>query len=190
MPRRENGHRHRRTQRPSRPRLLIVCGSLRTGKDYLVGLRDSALNRSVDIQIIQKPKSPLEIVTYATKHLAATAGDFDQAWCVFDVDEFEVESAKREAGRRGYEVAASDPCFELWLLLHHEDCRAFQDGYKAVERRLKKHVAKYDKTKLDFTNYADGVSDAILRAEKLGETGNPSTGMWRLATRIRNEEDE
>lgn len=188
MPRRENRERSGKYPRQARPRLLIVCGSLRTEQDYLRGLRDSVMNRSVDVLVVQRPKPPLEVVTYAAKYVARAAQDFDQVWCVFDVDEFEVEPARREAVRRRFELAVSDPCFEFWLLLHHEDCRAFQDGYRDVERRLKRHVTKYDKTRLDFTDYAPGVADAIRRAEKLGDTGNPSTGMWRLAMRIRNEE--
>ncbi|MGW6281706.1 RloB family protein [Kribbella sp. NPDC055071] len=112
-----------------------------------------------------------------------SADEFDEVWCVFDVDDFDIEPATREARRAGLELAVSDPCFELWLLLHHEDCRAFQNGYKDVVRSLQKHVGGYDKTKLAFADYAGGVTAATVRAEKLGESGNPSTGMWRLATR-------
>jgi hypothetical protein len=143
----------------------------------------------VDIKVVQRPKSPQEIVAYAAKYLDRATGDFDEVWCVFDVDDFEIGSAVQRAGRAGLELAISDPCFELWLLLHHEDCRAFQNGYKDVVRRLKKHVVGYDKTRLTFADYTDGVADAIRRAEKLGGTGNPSTGMWRLAMRICSDEE-
>ena len=190
MPRRENGPRRRVLPREPRPRLLVVIGSLRTEQDYLIGLRDSVRTRAVDIRIVQKAKSPQEVVAFAAGFVDRAADDFDQVWCVYDVDQFNVGKPGREAVRRRFELAVSDPCFELWLLLHHEDCTAFQSGYRDLERRLKKHVANYDKSRLDFAAYADGVAAAIRRAEKLGDTGNPSTGMWRLAMRIRNEEDQ
>ena len=190
MPRRENQSRRRTLLRRPRPRLLVVIGSLRTEQDYLIGLRDSARTRAVDIQIVRKARSPQAVVAHAADYVARVSDDFDQVWCVYDVDEFDVGPAARDANRRRFELAVSDPCFELWLLLHHENCTSFQNGYRELERRLRRHVAGYDKTRLDFGDYADGIADAIRRAEKLGETGNPSTGMWRLAMRIRNEEEQ
>ncbi|MFD7155331.1 RloB family protein [Kribbella sp. NPDC059898] len=166
-----------------------MIGSLRTEQDYLIGLRDSAGTRAVDIQLVRKAKSPEAVVAYAAGFIARASDDFDEVWCVYDVDEFDVAPAAREAARHRFRVAVSDPCFELWLLLHHEDCAAFLSGYREVERRLRKHLPKYDKTHLDFADYEDGVVDAIRRAEKLGDSRNPSTGMWRLATRIRTEEE-
>ncbi|MDX2967809.1 RloB family protein [Kribbella solani] len=190
MPRRENRSRRRGPLRTARPRLLVVIGSLRTEQDYLIGLRDSAGTRAVDIQLVRKAKSPTAVVAYAANFVARAPDDFDEVWCVYDVDEFEVEPASREAARHRFQLAVSDPCFELWLLLHHEDCAAFLNGYREVERRLRKHLPGYDKTRLDFADHADGVGDAIRRAEKLGDSGNPSTDMWRLATRIRTEEEQ
>lgn len=189
MPRRENRSRRRGPLRISRPRLLVVIGSLRTEQDYLIGLRDSAGTRAVDIQLVRRAKSPEAVVAYAADFVARASDDFDEVWCVYDVDEFDVGLAGREAARHRFRLAVSDPCFELWLLLHHEDCGAFLGGYREVERRLRKHLPGYDKTRLDFADYANGVVEAIRRAEKLGDAGNPSTGMWRLATRIRTEED-
>jgi hypothetical protein len=167
-----------------------VIGSLRTEQDYLIGLRDAAGTRAVDIQLVRKAKSPEAVIAYTADFVARASDDFDEIWCVYDVDEFDVVPAAREAARRHFRLAVSDPCFELWLLLHHEDCAAFLASYREVERRLRKHLPAYDKARLDFADYASGVADAIRRAEKLGDTGNPSTGMWRLASRIRTEEEQ
>jgi hypothetical protein len=93
---------------------LVVIGSLRTERDYLVGLRDSARTRAVDIHIVHKAKSPREVVAHAAALAIRSTDEFDEVWCVFDVDHFEVEPAIREARRTGLELAVSDPCFELW----------------------------------------------------------------------------
>jgi RloB-like protein len=190
MPRRENHPRRRRPLRTSRPRLLVVIGSLRTEQDYLIALRDAAGTRAVDIQLVLRAKSPEAVIAYAADFVARASEDFDEVWCVYDVDDFDVVPAAREAARLRFQLAVSDPCFELWLLLHHEDCAAYLGGYREVEQRLRKHLPRYDKSRLNFADYAIGVVDAIRRAEKLGESGNPSTGMWRLARRIRNEEEQ
>lgn len=93
------------------------------------------------------------------------------------------------ARRAGVSLAVSNPCFELWLLLHHAECRSHCTGYADVASRLKKHVPGYDKTRLNFADYADGLNDAVKRARDLEPTGtdhtqNPSTGVWRLVGKI------
>jgi hypothetical protein len=48
----------------------------------------------------------------------------DEYWAVFDVDhhrEEELTTAAALAERHGYQLAGSNPCFELWLLLHLTD---------------------------------------------------------------------
>jgi hypothetical protein len=93
------------------------------------------------------------------------------------------------ANRQDVNLAVSNPCFELWLLLHHADCRSHCAGYADVVARLRKHVPAYDKTDLRFADYVAGVYDAVKRARELDPTGvdharNPSTGVWRLVSTI------
>jgi hypothetical protein len=173
-------------RREARQRLLIVCGSERTEPQYLAGLRDFIENRAVDLRIVKHPRSPAQVVTYAAK---ITTADFDEVWCVVDVDEFDLASAAAKASRERIELAVSNPCFEVWLLLHHEDCRAAMADCHAVLVRLRKHLPAYDKTKLDFLDYVKNVADAVTRARALETSGtdhtrNPSTSMWRLVEKI------
>ena len=85
--------------------------------------------------------------------------------------------------------------FELWLLLHHAECRSYCNGCADVSARLKRHLPDYDKTRLDFADHADGVSLAVTRAKALEPSGldhakNPSTGMWRLIETIMGSDDD
>ena len=114
---------------------------------------------------------------------------FDRVWCVTDVDDFDMSSATRLAAAERIELAVSNPCFELWLLLHHEDCRAHLSGYSAVLAKLRKHVPDYDKSRLAFSDFSHGVVDAVSRAIRLDPTAaqyakNPSTSVWRLVEMI------
>jgi RloB-like protein len=142
---------------------------------------------AVDINLKVRSKSPRHVVERAIELSASS--DFDQAWCVFDVDSFSTDDAIVLASDRGIRLAVSNPCFELWLLLHFEERTSHVDDYRAAARSLRKHVAVYDKTRLRFEDYQLGLSDAIDRARKLGDMGNPSTGMWRLAIQIMGEEE-
>jgi hypothetical protein len=183
---RESRVQRRPPYRAARPRLLIVCGSECTEPQYLTGLRDFLNNRAVDVRIVKHPKSPAQVVTYAAK--VATA-DFDEVWCVLDVDEFDIAAAVTTAGLVGIELAVSNPCFELWLLLHHEDCRIAMRDCRAVLARLRRHLPMYEKANVDFGDYAKTVSDAVTRAKSLDPTGadhtkNPSSSMWRLVEMI------
>jgi hypothetical protein len=86
-------------------------------------------------------------------------------------------------------MAVSNPCFELWLLLHHEECTAALNDYDAVLRRLRRHVPDYAKQTLSFARFAPGVSLAVTRAKSLDPSGrdyahNPSSSLWRLVETI------
>jgi hypothetical protein len=66
------------------------------------------------------------VVVRKAKEIAEKAGEeYDAIWCVFDRDtwvEHDFEAALRAALRAGFQVAYSNPCFELWYLLHFEEC--------------------------------------------------------------------
>ena len=126
---------------------------------------------------------------YAVAYAERSAKDFDEVWCVVDVDEFDLSSTFQVARRSGVKLAVSNPCFELWLLLHHEDYHGRLEQCAAAYRRVKKHVPAYDKTRLDFEQFECGVTHAVQRAKELDPNGvghdrNPSTGVWRLVERM------
>jgi hypothetical protein len=104
------------------------------------------------------------------------------------VDEFDIREAVRTAREHGVNLAISNPCFELWLLLHFEQCRSHLRGYEAVVVKLKEHVPDYDK-EVSFRHFESRVTTAIENAKSLDASGNdhdknPSTSVWRLVETI------
>ncbi|MBI3688166.1 MAG: RloB domain-containing protein [Actinobacteria bacterium] len=185
MARRENTQRRRRPFRPPRPRILVVCGGARTEPQYIKGLRDHLRNPAVDVTIGTDGRDPAQIVRRATR----ADGDYEQVWCVVDVDQFDLADAVKEARSHSINLAVSNPCFELWLLLHHADCNSHQANADAVTKLLQRHVPHYDKTRLVFAHFVAGVMFAVDRARKLQpdpetHTWNPSTSVWRLVEAI------
>lgn len=179
-----------RRRRLSR-RVLIVCGGKETEKQYFQGLRAAERNPAVRVVIRTNPRSPTEVVRYADKLKRQAPDEFEDVWCVFDVDEFhDVGGAAALARTREIGVAISNPCFELWLLLHFACHTAHCPSYGTLLPLLRRHVPGYDKAGLDFDRYAAFVADACARARALDPTGrkhaaNPSTGVWQVVELVR-----
>ena len=91
------------------------------------------------------------------------------------------------------DLAVSNPCFELWLLLHFRESPGMQDRAK-IKTMLTQHVPEYDKH-VEFTAYSAGYEQAVTRAKRVdelaesaGEPGrNPTTGVYKLTELIRTE---
>jgi hypothetical protein len=159
---------------------------LRTEPDYFEGLKSWVRNPAVRVRVKPRGGSPQQLVEYTIDLLRRERENFDEAWCVFDVDDFDIAQAVADAQHGGVELAVSNPCFELWLLLHHAMCHGHIAGYPQVVAKLRKCVPAYDKARLDFRQFADGVVEAVERAKRLQQdhTVNPSTGVWRLVERV------
>ena len=117
-------------QRSPSSRLLIVCGASGTEPDYVRGLNGHLRNRAVRVDVLEKGRAPAQVVEYGIKRAAVaetTAIGYDQLWCVLDVDEYtDHDKAVRLAKSCRViptHVVISNPCFELWLLLHFKDVR-------------------------------------------------------------------
>ncbi|BCJ64254.1 RloB family protein [Polymorphospora rubra] len=108
--------------------------------------------------------------------------DYDQAWAVCDVDHYETATADAEAIERDVRMAWSNPCFEVWLILHKADCNAHLENARRAGDRLRSHVRNWNKTTLDYAEFRDGVNAAVRRARTLEPSPerNPSTMVWLL----------
>lgn len=175
--------------RKAHTRLLIVCGAAGTEPQYVNSLNSYLCNRAVRVRVVKKGRSPSQVVTHGIKVATAINDSYDQLWCVVDVDNFDdlAIAAQRAADSPiPTSLVVSNPCFELWPLLHFTDHRGHIESPAHAMKLLGKHVAGYDKKILDFAKvYAPGIGNAVERAKRLEPTGdatevNPSTNMWRL----------
>jgi RloB-like protein len=193
--------RRRKPRREPRRRILIVCEGQRTEPDYFQALR-VRLRAVVEVQIEPGSATPKTLVEHAVAmkreadREARSQRDrflrFDEIWCVFDTDEHpKLADAHQQAKAHGIELAVSNPCFELWALLHFQEQSAFLDRREA-RRRLKKHLPHYEKV-LPFERLDPHYLTAVLRARELDRRcqdagcpgNNPSTGVHRLTESMR-----
>ena len=118
--------------------------------------------------------------------------EYDEVWCVFDVDEHpHLTEALDQAQANGIGVALSNPCFELWILLHFQDQRAHIERHK-LQSLCREHLPDFVKVAA-YSDLRDRYDAAVGRAEALakwqeeqGRThANPSTGVHSLTERLR-----
>ncbi len=107
---------------------------------------------------------------------------YDELWVVVDVDEHStLETALIRARRLKIPMVVSNPCFEIWLVWHYEDCAAYQCTKDAIER-LERYGHTEKQVPNSFPYHAH--HDATRRAGNgvpPGDLGpNPSTAMPHL----------
>lgn len=125
----------RRSGRLRDARLVVIATEgERTEPAYFAALQAHGL---VDARVILRVAPPADNAS-APQAVLATAKDarqgfgavqtFDQVWCVVDVDHRTRAphisgflQTLKEADEAGIAVAVSNPCFEIWYLLHHAD---------------------------------------------------------------------
>lgn len=181
--------------RDPRPTVLIFCEGRETEKQYLEKFARHHRNARIRVEVAGEVGVPFSLVRFARQRKleidvkARRQKDeniaYDSVWCVFDIDEHpQVPDAKNMAAENGIHLAISNPCFELWLILHLRESPGMQDRHK-VRGLLKKRVPGYDKH-VEFRTFAPGYSEAVKRARRLETTAhdagtpghNPTTNVY------------
>lgn len=193
-------------RRPSRleprPRILIVCEGTQTEPTYFEGLKKEEAVRLVEIVVEDSGGVPKTLVARAAKlkrdaeKLSKRRRDntlrYDEVWCVFDIDAHPgVSEAKIQARDNGIALAISNPCFELWILLHFQDQTAHIERSDA-QRACRRHLKTFKKA-VAYSDLRDGYEEAVGRAVELDkqqernaqEGANPTTWVYRLTERLR-----
>jgi len=178
--------RRRRPFREPLPVWLLLCEGKVTERDYFDALRRTRALRA-QVRIEHCPGGLPQMVEEARRRLLKSNAP-DRIWCVGDVDDFTLEKIRlaieRSAMVPEISLAISNPCFELWALLHFEDCQRFLTKEQA-KKTLRKHLPTYEKF-LPFERLAPHFAQASERARALaaraGSEGqhNPSTGVHQL----------
>ena len=100
----------------------------------------------------------------------------DELWLLLDVDRWvkptQLIAVCPEARQKGYQLAISNPCFEIWLSLHFSDLNLDDKTCSDFEARLRKILGSYNKCNLDLAVYHPRIQDAIDRARNLDPNPN------------------
>ncbi|MFG1906173.1 RloB family protein [Kribbella sp. NPDC048928] len=186
--------RRKTASRPERKTVLIFCEGEASEPDDLNALkRLPEIRHNTAISLIIDPAFglPMELVSKAAERLRRDP-DIDECWCVFDVEwpqhHPHLDRALRLAAAEGVRIAVSNPCFELWLMLHFQDHSGFLQTRDAEV--ASRHLDGRSGKRLDGAKYMPLRHDACERASRLAvrherndstfPDDNPSSTMHEL----------
>lgn len=119
---------------------------------------------------------------------------YDEIWCVFDVDNHpDIATAVNIARDHNIYLAISNPCLELWFILHFQDQTAWIDRWLA--QAASKALLNCEKVLTDnaldalFAGHTDAICRARLLEQRHIDNGsppseNPGSGAWQLINSI------
>lgn len=191
-------------------RLIVIASE---GKDaeriYFTALAKEYTNPRVHVHILERSEN--EQNNSSPEHVLKQLNDYkskyeleadDELWLVVDKDQWKDKTLSRVATECALEVsmhmALSNPCFELWLLLHMEDAasltpeehmlwmenrRKSKNADPYLKVRLRQKMGTYHESSYDAMTLIAHIEDAIKRARALDKT---PTDRWpqTLGTRV------
>jgi hypothetical protein len=190
--------------RARKARFAIYCEGARTEPRYFRDLEALYGNAAI-IDSAPVPRDPLKLAEEAIRRAGrlgprGSLEENDQVWAVFDRDEHaSFDEAIRLCERNGVRIGRSNPCFELWLILHARDFDK-PDSSREVCRHLQTLNPGYDPDRRKVCSW-DRFAERVLAAERRarlqlarreregGAHGSPSTtvGMLTVAIRMASE---
>ena len=198
--------RRRAPQIDERARFVIFCEGELTEPLYLKAFASLQEVRSVATLDIRglgcEQRKLVEEARAAKRSERGQAIGTTKYWCVFDVEaptpHARLHEAVQMARDNGISVAISNPCFELWLVLHYTDHESWidNDDCGSLHRRQDSSQGK----SLDGAAYMPRRHQAIKRARRLAmlhtsanrqlPDDNPSSSLYRLLEAIDPIEDQ
>jgi RloB-like protein len=187
--------------RPEKRIIVVFSEGKNSEPDYVNGLKrlpHISDNVALNIDIHPEHGVPLTLVRLAVERRKDR--EVDECWCLFDVEwpmnHPNLRPALSLARDNGIRLAVSNPCFEIWLILHHQEISRFCDTGTA-ESKSRSLDGRSGKS-IDASVYMPLRKGAARRAEQLDlrhrENGtefpndNPSSGMYMLLSSLERSE--
>ena len=172
-------------------RLVVIAAE---GKDteniYFEEMKASIHASGVHVEVLRRgtnESSPEEVYRQIQGFVSEyDIDEDDQLWAVVDRDKWTEkmlsEVAMKCSQNRFFNFWVSNPCFELWLILHLEDVEHYSEedwndlsenkktsrnGDTWTKKRLRSLMGSYRESKYEAATLLPNIEDAIARASKL-----------------------
>jgi hypothetical protein len=170
--------------------IIIASEGTNTEKKYFDDLVEEYRVKNIHVEVLPRieggsdPQNVIKVLDNFRKHYSLRLG-YDELWLVIDVDRWgnkKLAEAGSLCTQKNYGYAVSNPCFEIWLLLHiksldeyskdelqklKENKRANKNARTYLELEIVSLIGSYNKSDLDTSEYIKNVKTAISRAKKL-----------------------
>lgn len=188
-------------ERKTRDKFYIITNGKETEYNYFTLLKSQ---KSIyDVKIVYANKDPYGLIEYAKSYLT----NANQVWVVFDIDNTYEEDrlipALKLATQYGVRYVYSNLAFEVWLIMHFQECSKEMDikGHKRVldkylsekqvglsyskndKALLKKYFLPYYKTAMNNAkiNYQSRVAN---HNQRYGENSQMKIWEWNSSTNV------
>ena len=171
--------------------IVIACEGNKTEKKYFENLASSNeyRNPKVRVEVLDRistsssPSHVLSSLNQCKRHYGLQPRHGDQLWLVFDIDRWPnrmINDVTKQSREKHYFIAESNPCFEVWLLMHVKPLSEYDDkvlselksnsrtkNRNRLEAELMTHCGgKYNKSNPDTTLFIKLVNTAVENARK------------------------
>jgi len=167
--------------------------------------------KDISVEILEKQEAsdtksaPMHVLNLLDEYARHYQIDNDELWMVIDRDrqnnsKKQLEEIINSCKKNNYNIALSNPCFELWLLLHVRDLSEYDDltiikikankrissskkSKRFIEKELSLTVGGYKKGKVDTSIFLRNINNAIKRAKQL-DLSYPKRKIDNLGTTV------
>ncbi len=172
--------------------IISIASEGKTEEVYFDGIKELDSSKIVKIDRLEKkdeadtkshPKYVIELLDERKEYWKEYGVVSNELWMVIDRDKQNVSKEQLEeiiekCDKEGYNLALSNPSFELWLLMHIVDLEKYSKEdllenkkvnkkRRFIEKELSNILTGYNKSNFKFDKFKGGIIDAIQRAEKL-----------------------
>lgn len=183
-------------RRETRKLFVIATEGKKTEEIYFSVFKGDEYRKNVLIEVLptrrgeSSPKHVLKRLHKYAQRVGVREGD--ELWIVVDVDSWGTQSLNQlclECTQSGYNVAVSNPCFELWLALHQENPRTPPIA-KECEEEIERLLGRYDKAEYEAKRLIPHIQLAIENARRLDRRSGESwpheigTTVYRLVAKL------
>ncbi len=167
--------------------VIIAAEGTKTEKLYFDDLASTYYNPRIHVEVLDRPtlaSAPAHIMEQLDRFCRrySVRLGYDDLWLVIDVDHWRQETLSEIAAlclQKAYSLAVSNPCFELWLLLHLHTLDDFSLGTldefrinrtignrTRLEIELVDLLGSFNKSNLDTSPFLPRVRIAIENARR------------------------
>ncbi len=196
MAREQRLNRDANTKKYNPTRVIIASEGKSTEIDYFNGIKDKIPKRFennftiITIDRGDDNSSPSNVLHCAENFITnlnpKINPDTDEVCIIVDLDNWPASMLSRVltlCKQKKYLFLVSNPCFELWLLLHHLDCSSLsqeekniimgkqrhprRDKQHPIKTRLSSIISGYNCSKINIDQFFPHISTAVENAKKL-----------------------
>ena len=151
---------------------LIVCEGKQTEPNYFNGLKkkiNEKYGNKVDvlipsIEVKGTGKNTTDLVNYTDKFVNYSNKRYGKVWVVFDKDDYSNDQFDKAIKTCDYNVAWSNPNFELWLLSHFKKV----NRYISKDNVLQELSKEFQKKGLgEYTKNDTNIFEKVTSEERL-----------------------